>query len=631
MSIVGIPSGVTSLVGRHVELSKYAIFCTISLLFLAVLTIAQPARAAAPHCPPGACVDLEEATALKQELKKEMARAGVPPRLQALVDKLPNCADCIKAARLSIVTVHDRAVGDALLERAGSLGAGYDFNQTDRSTYIQSPWSPNNERIARAQMQDGRAKTIHFTLHQGPCICCPDNENEAAQWKDNGGAVRKADTLINNEIVISIFSADQLGALPRDLYELDPTLTNAAIDGPPVVSNRLPVTFPKLLRFVSVVCPECRGLAAERNALVEEYNNKREKAAAEYIEGSRLLALHVARSAETQRIRALIANPTATNPNATVDQRNADRERVDGRLLRQANALFASSRALVNEMKALKPDIDRLDAALLQCDQQPCNEDKTAINDAIEPAHDTNEADETDAETQLSQTFAVFAGMAFKNSIMSSNLHYLSGSQDSSGDAAVNSAAFSFGLMAYPFAGLPIYVSAEGMVFAGGDGAFYSVSLHPTAGDDTTAEGRPVWAGRVSLGVTIPFEGGCVSRSSCFLVDVDGGLVLERTRTTFTTDETGGGSPGQRNSFTFDQTNVGVSVGAALSMPLCAFMDVACGVALAPFARVTWFPDAEENFSRTTSAFNLDYAGDFDIDTQYELGMRLIVPFGPSR
>lgn len=625
MSIVGVPARVASSLRCNVELSNAAILSAIGLLFFAVLMIAQPVQAAAPHCPPGACVDLEEANTLKQELKQEMARAGVPPRLQALVDKLPNCADCIKAARLSIVTVYDRAVGEALLDRAGSLGAGYDFNRTDRSTYIQSPWSPRNERISRAQLADGRAKTVHFTLLQGPCICCPDNENEAAQWKDNGGAVLKADTLINNQIVISIFSADQLGELPRDLYELDPSLTSTAIDGPPVVSKRLPVTFPKLLRFVSVICPECRGLAAERNALVEQYNNKREKAAAEHIEGSRLLDLHVARGAETQRIRALIASPTAANPEAAVDQRNADRERVDARLLRQANALFASSRALLKEMEVLKPDIDRLDVALLQCDQTPCKDDQTAINDAIEPSDETEDAN---AGAQLRQTFAVFAGMAFKNSIMSSNLHYLSGSQDASGDAAVNSAAFSFGLMAYPFAGLPIYVSAEGMVFAGDDGAFYSVNLHSISGDDTTAEGRPVWAGRVSLGVTIPFEGGCVSRSSCFLVDVDGGLVLERTRTTFTTDESGGG--GQRNTYTFDQTNVGVSVGAALSMPLCAFMDVACGIALAPFARMTWFPDAEDNFSRTTSTSNR-YAGDFDIDTQYELGMRLIVPFGASR
>ncbi|MEP4433303.1 MAG: hypothetical protein ABJ349_13945, partial [Hyphomicrobiales bacterium] len=389
-------------------------------------------------------------------------------------------------------------------------------------------------------------------------------------------------------------------------------------------SKRLPAAFPKLERFVSVICPQCRGVAAQRNALVAEYNNKRERAEADFIEGSRLLELHISRANETQRIRALIPSPTAANPNASVDQRNADREREDARLLRQANALFARSRALVEEMTRLKPDIDKLDVALLECDQQPCSEPETAINGTNVPSG------EQETNTQLSQAFAVYAGMAFKNSIMSSNLHYLSGSQDASGDAAVSSAAFSFGLMAYPFSGIPIYVSAEGMVFAGGDGRFYSVDLHPTAGvDDTTAEGRALWAGRVSLGVTIPFEGGCISRTSCFLVDLDGGVVLERTRTTFVTDETGGG--GQHNSFTFDQTNVGVSVGAALSMPLCAFMDVTCGAALAPFGRVTWFPDAEDNFERTTSTFNLDYAGDFDIDTQFELGMRLIVPFGPTR
>lgn len=621
MSFVGAPSRVAAVSGRKVKLSKYAILCTLGLLFLALFVTAQPAQAAAPHCPPGTCVDLEEAETLKNDLKREMARAGVPPRLQTLVDKLPNCAECIRAARLSIVKVHDRAVGNEALRVSGDLGNGFDFNQSGSTTYIQVPWTPNAERTARAQLANGTAKAVHFTLLQGPCICCPKNEDEAAIWEANGGAVRTSATLFNNQIVISMLSADQLGDMPRDLYELDPTLTGKAIDGPVVASNRLPANFPNLERFVSVICPQCRSMAAERNGLVETYNGHREQAVAEYREASRLLQLHLTRASETRRIRALLAPPTAANSDAFVDQRNLERERVDVRLHRQANALFASSRALLKKMEALKPDIERLDAALLKCDQQPCGEPETAINDT------NGSSGERDANAQRQQTFAVFAGMAFKNSIMSSNLHY--STEYASGDAAVNSAAFSFGLMAYPFSGLPIYVSAEGMVFAGGDGRFYTATLHPGPGGDTTAEGGPVWAGRVSLGVTIPFEGGCVSRSSCFLVDVDGGLVLERTRTTFVTDETGGG--GVRNSFTFEQTNVGVSVGAALSMPLCAFIDMACGAALAPFGRVTWFPDAEENFQRTTSAFSNQYAGDFDIDTQYELGMRLIVPFGPAR
>lgn len=622
MSFVEAPSWVAARKSRECRSLNYTIICAACIFLLSLLAFGTAAQASAPHCPPGTCVDLEEAKTLKNELKREMARAGVPPRLQVLVDRLPNCAECIRASRLSIVTVHDRAVGNELLRLSGDLGDGYDFNHSGSSTYIQAPWSPNSERIARSQLAEGQAKAVHFTLLQGPCICCPKNEDEAAIWEANGGAVRNADTLFNNEIVISIRSVDQLGELPSDLYELDPSLTRQAIDGADTASKRLPAAFPKLERFVSVICPQCRALAAQRNALVEEYNNKREKAAEDFFEGSRLLDLHISRSNETRRIRALIPSPTAANPNASVDQRNADREREDARLLRQANALFARSRALVEEMTALKPDIDKLDVALLECDQQPCSEPETAINGTNVPSG------EQDTNTQLSQAFAVYAGMAFKNSIMSSNMHY--STEHASGDASVNSAAFSFGIMAYPFSGLPIYVSAEGMVFAGGDGRFYSVNLHPTLGNDTTAEGGPVWAGRVSLGVTIPFEGGCISRTSCFLVDLDGGVVLERTRTTFVTDESGA-TNGLRNSFTFEQTNVGVSVGAALSMPLCAFMDITCGAALAPFGRVTWFPDAEDNFQRTTSTFNLDYEGDFDIDTQFELGMRLIVPFGPTR
>lgn len=328
-------------------------------------------------------------------------------------------------------------------------------------------------------------------------------------------------------------------------------------------------------------------MAARRNALVEKYNTQREQAASQYYEGSRLLELHLARESESQRIRALIAPPNVANPDAYVDQRNVARLREDGRLLSQANAQFASSRALLAKMKTLKQQIDKFDKPLLECDQQPCADANVAINEAIEPTDDVMATD------RVSQTFAAFAGLAFKSSQMSADLDYISGSEQADGDAAVSSAAFSFGLIAYPFSGLPIFLSAEGMVFAGNEGRFYSVNLHPGPEDDTTAEGRAVWAGRVSIGVTVPIEGGCISRSACFLVDVDGGVVLEHLETTFITDETGGG--GERNSYTFDHTQWGVSVGAALSMPLCALIDIQCGAAIAPYGRVTWFPDAEEN------------------------------------
>jgi hypothetical protein len=608
---------------RMLDRLARAVFACAGVLVLAAWLSMVPAQAAAPDCPPGACVDLEKAASLKAALKRRMASAGVPPRLTAMVDDLPNCEDCIRASRLSIVSVYDRAVGDEILRVSGDLGEGYDFSRSGDTTYIQAPWSPNTERIARANLASGRSKALHITLLAGPCICCPDNEAEVRNWKAGGGAVRTSVTLFNNENVSSILTAEQLGPLPRDLYELDPTLTRQAIDGSAKVSDLLPVTFPSLERDVSVICPQCRALAARRNALVAQYNELREQAASLHYDGDRLLKRHIAREAETRRIRALIAPPDIADPDAFVDARNAAREREDARLLREANAQFASSRALLARMASLKQQIDAFDQPLLECDRQPCANANVAIDDAVEPPETLVAAD------RVSQTFAAFAGLAFKSSQMSSDMDYISGSEHADGDAAVSSAAFSFGLMAYPFAGLPVYLSAEGMVFAGNDGRFYSVNLHPGPEDDTTAEGRAVWAGRVSVGVTVPIEGGCISRSACFLVDVDGGLVLERLETTFVTDETGGG--GERNSFTFDHTQWGVSVGAALSMPLCALIDIQCGAAIAPYGRVTWFPDAEEAFRRTTATYNLEYEGGFDIDTQMEAGLRLILPFGPAR
>lgn len=237
---------------------------------------------------------------------------------------------------------------------------------------MQAPWSPASERIAGAKLANGRTKAVHFTLLQGPCICCPENKDEATVCEANGGAVRKADTLFNNEIVISILSADQLG-----------------------------------------------------------------------------------------------------------------------RLLRQANALFASSRALLEKMAVLKPQIEQLDVALLECDQQPCSEAELAISEATEPS------DLEIANNRVSQTFALFAGLAFKNTQMSADLDCISGSEQAFDDAAVSSAAFSFGLMAYPFAGLPLYLSAEGMVFAGNEGRF-----------PTPLQLDCRWGGRISvlLGIRVAFN-----------------------------------------------------------------------------------------------------------------------------
>jgi hypothetical protein len=596
------------------------LFFAATFLF-ATFVFPQKALAAAPSCPPGTNVNIAESAILKNKLKAKLARDGVPERIRALVDKLPNCRKCIEAVKkVKIVTVVDREVGLELERRNGPIN-GLSTEIVGNYMYRSGDWSPKNEQIARTLMEQGTAVAMHITLLDGPCSCCPEDEISARSWQEAGGALRDSETLFNNEVSISINDPARLGPLPRDLYELEESLTAKAIDGDIEGSDRLPPDYPPILRIAQAFCPECRNLAEQRNALVRQYNDLREMAVAQRKEGSRRLREHVSQEGESVRRRQLINSPGETDTEAGY-RRDLSRTRADNARLEKANATLAQARAKRAKLEELAKQIDILDKTLLDCDQVPCRVEATNT-----PAPVVNETSaELAPDRRVQQTFAAFLGLAFKNSVMASGVDYISGGLSANGSTAVHSAAFSFGLMAYPFSGLPVYVSAEGMIFAGGDGNFYTASFHPGPGGDTTAKGRPQWAGRVSVGVTVPFEGGCVNRSTCFLVDVDGGVIFEKFRTTFVTDESGGG--GQRNVFAFDHTHAGISLGAALSIPLCSLVDVTCGLALAPYGRMNFFPGATESFRVNTSAFNLAYAGDFDIRTQAEIGMRLVMPFG---
>lgn len=587
----------------------------------AVFVFPQNAFASAPICPAGANVDAAEAAILKNKLKAKLARDGVPERIRALVDKLPNCRKCIEAVKgVKVVQVLDREVGLELEKRTGVL-SGQLTNIVGNYMYRSGEWSPKNEQIARTMVAEGTAVAMHITLLSGPCICCPEDEISARAWQRAGGALRDDGTFFNNEVSISINDPARLGPLPRDLYELEDSLTAKALDGDIEGSGRLPPDYPPILRIAQAFCPECRDLAERRNALVRQYNDLRERAVAQRKEGSRQLREYVSQESESIRRRKLINSPGETDSNAGF-QRDLSRTRADKARLERANATVAQAREKRARLEELAKQIDELDKKLLECDQVPCRVEATNTPAAVV----TEPSDDLAPDRRVQQTFAAFLGLAFKNSIMASSVNYVSGGLSANGNSAVHSAAFSLGLMAYPFAGVPVYVSAEGMIFAGGDGNFYTATFHPGPGGDTTARGRPQWAGRVSVGVTVPFEGGCVNRSTCFLVDVDGGVIFEKFRTTFVTDESGGG--GQRNVFAFDHTHAGFSLGAALSIPVCSLLDLACGLALAPYGRMNFFPGANEAFRVTTNAFNLSYAGDFDIGTQAEIGMRLVMPFG---
>lgn len=581
----------------------------------------SPAQASAPNCPPDACVDVSEATALKAEVKRQMASRGVPPRLQTLIDQLPNCVACIRAAELRVVVVMDREAGLADQRRFGRSDPYNIRSSVGDTMYASTEWSQRAEAKARRDLAAGRIQAFHITVAEGPCICCPETREAAERWLAAGGALRPSPTQFDNRYAFSFSDPERDAALPRDLYELDPSLRALAFEDPPAINTRLPVTFPPVLREAQALCPECRALAARRNALARQHNELREQAAELYIEGGRLLRRHIWFEGETVRAQGLVDPPGEEN-DGVAQQNDIERVRADAFRLTEANEIIRQSNELRAQAEALQPQIDALDAELAACDQLPCA--------AEQPIADANLPDPEptlDADARIARSFAAFVGLSFKSSWMASNVDY--GGLRASGSALVPAAGLSAGLMAYPFAGIPLYVSAEGMLFAGPDGSFYTVTFHPGPGNDTTAKGRAVWAARVAIGYTLPLQSGCISRAACYLVDLEGGLVFEGFRTRYITNESGGG--GIRNVFTFNETHTGVSLGAALSVPLCAVMDIVSGPALAPFARLNLFPGDSDPFAVTTPSFNLSYAGAFDIDAQAELGLRLIMPFGGSR
>ncbi|MBM3558926.1 MAG: hypothetical protein FJX53_03365, partial [Alphaproteobacteria bacterium] len=88
-----------------------------------------------------------------------MARQGVPPRLQELVDKLPDCPACIERAQLRIVSVHDRATYEA----SGRVSGG-STNAIGANVSESVEWSPTSEAIDRRLLRQGRIKASFITL-----------------------------------------------------------------------------------------------------------------------------------------------------------------------------------------------------------------------------------------------------------------------------------------------------------------------------------------------------------------------------------------------------------------------------------------------------------------------------------
>ncbi|MCJ8308692.1 MAG: hypothetical protein HRU27_01650 [Rhizobiaceae bacterium] len=478
------------------------------------------------------------------------------------------------------------------------------------SAYLPGEYSAVNELKARENLRSGRSSSFHITLLSGPCICCPEEDDKAQAWKAAGGPFRKSDTLFDNRTAVSFNTPNDAADDPEDIFTLDPQLTTLALDGEPKLPN---LRKPPFQRVVQPICKKCKALADRRNQLGSRYNDLRETYLNDYGEGSRLYRVYANYSGESARIEKL-----ATRPGVDGVERDRQRLKKANAILIRANKLIKSGREAVEELQKSEKQLEQLDAELLECDQLPC-EDPAPQPDAVVQ----QEADPSPPPgAQELLTFYALIGSKL-------------GSYDAAlapgfGGNFANGTTFSnptlgFGFLYSPFETLPLYFGLEGAAFLGSRGEIITVNLHPTAGNDTRVSAEPETALRFSVGTTIPFEGGCITRFQCYSIDVEGGLTLEQIRYTFSTDESGGG--GVNNSFSGNFNRLGFSVGAALNLPACQFIEMACNLVFAPYLRATFFNGGGETFQHTSANLNNVYQGRVKAERQVEAGLRLLFKF----
>ncbi|MBM3528647.1 MAG: hypothetical protein FJX62_11180 [Alphaproteobacteria bacterium] len=157
-----------------------------ALLFHVGPVVAQ----SGPNCPAEFVENRAEAAKLKAELKAQLARRGVPPRIQRLVDGLPNCRGCIgndAGTRVGLVIEYPEAEFRKIY---GSGGTSLVSNHTtgDGRVIVSLEWTPDDEQRARRQLRRGSTRAFHIVIGQFPCRCCPGTADGVRAWQNLGGA-----------------------------------------------------------------------------------------------------------------------------------------------------------------------------------------------------------------------------------------------------------------------------------------------------------------------------------------------------------------------------------------------------------------------------------------------------------
>jgi len=252
---------------RTIPTGTVLFYLALVLFVSAGLSLPAAAVEACGNCPPAYCQDPSRANTLKAAKKAQAEARGLPPRLSALFDRLPNCAACIEQAPDWPYLIWN-----------------YDLDRYEevygvrRAPTSQMAWSRNTEQQARDDMRSGLVTDYYISLESSPCYCCSDSTGGRRAWsaKMSPGAFA-GDQGWNAGMQLMETSALHVNQValgdddPADLGTIAPALAGRQ----PVPGEVDAFLTERPLRVLQVSCPDCQGKADTYNSIAETVNRAR--------------------------------------------------------------------------------------------------------------------------------------------------------------------------------------------------------------------------------------------------------------------------------------------------------------------------------------------------------------------
>jgi prefoldin subunit 5 len=302
------------------------------------------------YCPPPYCEDAAVARQLKEEKKAEARLRGLPERLLKYFDDLPDCPGCITSAPDWIT------LGYSIDREEYKKKQGWDPGFDRR----WMPWSRDMEQRLRDEMRQGLVKEIHFIHYTGICECCPDESWESYQnWHEQVGTIPDGMDY-DDEFEYDpnhgdgITNPGELGPDPKDLTEIPEGQKRSNAPALPPTNY---FTDPGV-RIVHVMCPACKGLGDQYNALGRQVEALRQPIAKARRElhllrevlddvGAEIAATgDLARTPETIKQREKLDEEYSTR-----QQQIAQKKEKLQRMMNERAALQAQMSALLDKIK----------------------------------------------------------------------------------------------------------------------------------------------------------------------------------------------------------------------------------------------------------------------------------------